>query len=104
MWHKDKPNLLAVFVSDGRNDLKRVVEPAEIRIYDFSNKKLSLINSCKVENGEECELQWSCSGKALLAFVETEVDETGVSYYGSTRLVLLPLEGRRAHADEQLRC
>lgn len=27
LWHKDKPNLLAVFVSDGRNDLKRVVEP-----------------------------------------------------------------------------
>ena len=49
------------------------------------------MNSCKVENGEECELQWSPSGKAVMAFVETEVDETGVSYYGSTRLVLLPL-------------
>ena len=44
-----------------------------------------------MENGEECELQWSPSGKAVMAFVETEVDETGVSYYGSTRLVLLPL-------------
>lgn len=25
-----------------------------------------------------------------MQFVETEVDETGVSYYGSTRLVVLP--------------
>lgn len=60
---------------------------------------MSLINSCKVENGEECELQWSCSGKALLAFVETEVDETGVSYYGSTRLVLLPITKDAEHSQ-----
>ena len=98
LWHKDQPDLLAVFVSDGRNDLKRVVAPAEVRIYRYKQAagasgkaSLELVNSCKVENGEECELQWSPSGKAVMAFVETEVDETGVSYYGSTRLVLLPL-------------
>jgi len=40
LWHKDQPDLLAVFVSDGRNDLKRVVAPAEVRIYRY---KLQLV-------------------------------------------------------------
>ena len=53
-------------------------------------------------SGESAELQWGASGEALLALVETEVDETGVSYYGSTRLCLLSAdpEGDASLAEE----
>lgn len=38
-------------------------------------------------SGQAAELHWSPSGDALLAFIETEVDETGLCYFGSTKLV-----------------
>ncbi|CAD7937159.1 unnamed protein product [Amoebophrya sp. A120] len=85
---------LALFVSDGRNEMQRVSSPAEIRIYDCTkaagSTKLVLSKRAESASGESADLQWSASGDALLALVETEVDETGVSYYGSTRLLLLP--------------
>ncbi|CAD7958070.1 unnamed protein product [Amoebophrya sp. A25] len=83
---------LALFVSDGRNDMQRVSEPAEVRIYNCNGRKLELVKRIECPSGESAALQWCASGDALLALVETEVDETGVSYYGSTQLVLLPAD------------
>lgn len=97
----DDPTILArlaVFCQDVRNDLKRVVGEAEVWVLDFirtddSDPLVNKIASTTVASGESAELLWSPSGTAVLAQVETEVDETGVSYYGSTRLVLLETSG-----------
>jgi len=87
---------LAVFCMDGRDDLKRVKDPAEIWSLDVCSPDLSVIKTSEafVPSGERADLLWSRSGTALLAQVETDVDETGVSYYGSTRLVLMSADGK----------
>lgn len=86
---------LAVFCMDGRDDLKRVKDHAEVWILDVHTPDISVVKTCgtTVPSGERADLLWSPSGSALLALVETDVDETGVSYYGSTRLVLMSADG-----------
>lgn len=82
---------LAVFCLDVRNDLKRVCGDAQVWTLDVRGPDISVVKTAEtsIASGESAELLWNPAGTALLAQVETEVDETGVSYYGSTRLVLL---------------
>eukprot|EP00397_Hematodinium_sp_SG-2012_P011410 GEMP01011548.1.p1 GENE.GEMP01011548.1~~GEMP01011548.1.p1 ORF type:complete len:749 (+),score=168.62 GEMP01011548.1:120-2366(+) len=89
---------LAVFCVDGRNDMKRVCSDAEVWILDVRGPDIAVSKRCEtsIASGEQADLMWSPSGTALLAQVETEVDETGVSYYGSTRLVLMSPGGPEA--------
>eukprot|EP00439_Symbiodinium_sp_Y106_P067890 s504_g11.t1 len=62
---------LALFVADQRDDLQRVVGPAEA----------------------VADLLWNNMGSCLIAHCQTEVDETGQSYYGGSRLALMSRAG-----------
>jgi translation initiation factor 2A len=42
---------------------------------------------------DRCSLHWSPSGKHLLAMAQTDVDSTGVSYYGETHLYFISGDG-----------
>lgn len=42
---------------------------------------------------DRCTIQWSPNGKHLLALAQTEVDSTGVSYYGETHLYFVSGDG-----------
>lgn len=92
---------LAVFVPDERDDMQRPVGPAEVTVWELmapaeGGEELELHKraSCAVDTGQVCDLRWSASGTAVLAHCQTDVDETGHSYYGSTRLMLLSSDGQ----------
>jgi len=92
---------LAVFVGDVRDDMQRVIGPAEVTIWELAvsgagddvvvtpNRKAV----ASVSAGQTSELEWNASGTALLAHCQTEVDETGGSYYGGSKLLFLSHDG-----------
>jgi len=95
-------NRLAVFVPDVRDDMQRVVGPAEVTIWELrctgtgddlvvSPNRLAV---CSVSAGQIAEMEWSHNGSALIAHCQTEVDETGTSYYGGSKLMLLSPDGK----------
>ena len=42
---------------------------------------------------DKCQIEWSPNGKHLLAMSQTEVDSTGVSYYGESNLYFVAGDG-----------
>jgi len=96
---------LAVFVPDCRDDLQRVIGPATVSIWDLvtggpestaagSQLQAQECVSVPVASGQVSDLAWSATGTALLAHCQTEVDESGQSYYGGSRLVLVSHNGQ----------
>eukprot|EP00929_Paragymnodinium_shiwhaense_P108509 TRINITY_DN74828_c0_g1_i1.p1 TRINITY_DN74828_c0_g1~~TRINITY_DN74828_c0_g1_i1.p1 ORF type:complete len:727 (+),score=153.67 TRINITY_DN74828_c0_g1_i1:98-2278(+) len=92
---------LAVFCPDTRDAMAHVTKPAEVLIHerpgplpgagvDGEGKTVCI----PVESGQLSELLWSPSGTAVLAHCMTEVDETGKSYYGGSRLMLISHDGK----------
>mmetsp|Transcript_42900 Transcript_42900/g.127147 ORF Transcript_42900/g.127147 Transcript_42900/m.127147 type:complete len:897 (+) Transcript_42900:144-2834(+) len=90
---------IAVFVADSRDDLQRVVGPAEVTIFELvtsgASGPLMAQERAKapLASGQMADLMWNYSGTALLAHSQTEVDESGQSYYGGSRLVLVSNDG-----------
>mmetsp|Transcript_115390 Transcript_115390/g.372848 ORF Transcript_115390/g.372848 Transcript_115390/m.372848 type:complete len:771 (+) Transcript_115390:155-2467(+) len=90
---------LAVFVPDTRDDLQRVVGPAEVTIWELvatgGSLQLQAQEKAKTEvtSGQVSELQWNSTGSALIAHCQTEVDESGQSYYGGSRLWFVSHDG-----------
>lgn len=90
---------LGVFVPDCRDDLQRVVGPAEVTIWELSSTGVGLQLQVQerakqeVTSGQVADLLWNSTGSALIAHCQTEVDESGQSYYGGSRLVLLSHDG-----------
>lgn len=88
---------LAVFVPDSRDDLQRIVGPAEVSIIELTATQAGLHDrpsaKMSVESGQSAELLWNCAGTCLLAHCQTEVDDSGQSYYGGSRLVLMSWGG-----------
>lgn len=87
---------IAIFVPDVRDDMQRVVGPAEVTIWDIT-KSGAVVPIRKavasVASGQLADIQWNHSGTALLAHCTTEVDETGASYYGGSKLLLMSSDG-----------
>jgi len=89
---------IAVFVPDTRDDLQRVKDPAQVTIWDLTmpnggDLKADKCATSSVPSGQNADLHWNFGGSALLAHCMTEVDETGSSYYGGSRLVLISSDG-----------
>jgi len=92
---------LAIFVPDVRDDMQRVVGPAEVTIWDLKSSgegEDMVVNHYRkayasVSSGQISELKWNAHSSALLAHCQTEVDETGASYYGGSKLLLLSYDG-----------
>eukprot|EP00927_Polykrikos_kofoidii_P021459 TRINITY_DN20285_c0_g5_i1.p1 TRINITY_DN20285_c0_g5~~TRINITY_DN20285_c0_g5_i1.p1 ORF type:complete len:728 (+),score=152.14 TRINITY_DN20285_c0_g5_i1:114-2297(+) len=86
----------AVFLPDVRDMLQRVIAPAEVTIVDLCATEEAdaaqiepLTLSVKVEFGQQAELMWSPSSTALLAHCQTHIDDSGQSYYGGSKLLLV---------------
>lgn len=88
---------LALFVADQRDDLQRVVGPAEVSILELSANMEGLQSSTSakmsVPSGQVADLLWNSTGNCLIAHCQTEVDETGQSYYGGSRLAFMSQGG-----------
>eukprot|EP00446_Apocalathium_sp_SHHI-4_P012171 CAMPEP_0177206908 /NCGR_PEP_ID=MMETSP0367-20130122/29635_1 /TAXON_ID=447022 ORGANISM="Scrippsiella hangoei-like, Strain SHHI-4" /NCGR_SAMPLE_ID=MMETSP0367 /ASSEMBLY_ACC=CAM_ASM_000362 /LENGTH=830 /DNA_ID=CAMNT_0018655709 /DNA_START=131 /DNA_END=2623 /DNA_ORIENTATION=- len=88
---------IAIFVPDVRDDMQRVVGAAEVTIFEFHTDGGSVKSQDKVKvpvaAGQIAELLWNSTGSALIAHCQTEVDETGQSYYGGSKLVLISADG-----------
>lgn len=82
---------LAVFMADTRDSLQRVVAPAEVAIFDVAlmpgDPKPQ--GSVQVEFGQQADLSWNSSGTAVLAHCQTDIDDSGQSYYGGSKLLLI---------------
>lgn len=90
---------LAVFVPDVRDDMQRTAAPGETTIWEVlgNDTGLSLQAQKRVEasvsSGQNSELKWSPTGTALLAHCTTDVDESGKSYFGGSKLLLISHDG-----------
>lgn len=88
---------MCVFVPDVRDDMQRVVGPAEVAIFDIpqgDSTKTTKKAGVSIESGQQADIEWSPTGTAVLAHCQTEVDETGASYYGGSKLMLISHDGK----------
>ncbi|GAB5030602.1 eukaryotic translation initiation factor 2a [Nannochloropsis oceanica] len=67
-------------------------KPASVRIYQYPEFGVAL-TSKSFFKAQEAHLRWSPNGQAVLIHTHTDVDTSGVSYYGSTGLYLLHADG-----------
>lgn len=70
---------------------------AAVRVYSLSTPADDFLSKPAVfkvfAKAEKCTLMWSPNGRYLLALAQTEVDASGVSYYGETHLYFLAADG-----------
>jgi translation initiation factor 2A len=67
-------------------------KPASVRIYQYPEFGVALASKSFFK-AQEAHLRWSPNGQAVLIHTHTDVDTSGVSYYGSTGLYLLHADG-----------
>jgi len=88
---------LAVFVPDVRDDMQRAVAPGECSIWEVISEKyqdnVHKRATIPISSGQNGDLKWSPTGTAVLALCTTEVDESGKSYFGGSKLVLISHDG-----------
>ena len=82
---------VAIFVNENDQTGRR----ASIRIFDLSSPEKELISHEFVTSVDACTMRWSPSGDRLLIQAGTEVDETGNSYYGTSKLFLGDLNAKK---------
>mmetsp|Transcript_66053 Transcript_66053/g.144016 ORF Transcript_66053/g.144016 Transcript_66053/m.144016 type:complete len:625 (+) Transcript_66053:80-1954(+) len=86
---------LALFTSDTRDSMRHVVAPAQVLILELdADANVISQATSSVKFGQQAELLWSPSSTALLAHCQTEVDDSGKSYYGSSKLLLISHTGK----------
>lgn len=76
----------AIFVREAK------AQPGAVRIFLLPNTSAAVAQKCFFR-ADRCTLLWSPSGRHLLAMAQTEVDSTGVSYYGETNLYFVSGDG-----------
>eukprot|EP00913_Durusdinium_trenchii_P032049 g30016.t1 len=77
-------------------DIKKLYEAAEVTVWEVAQEGgLSKTEKMKaeVESGQLAEIKWCSSGSALLVHCTTEVDDSGKSYYGVSKLLLASAGG-----------
>ncbi len=67
-------------------------KPASVRVYQYPEFGVALASKSFFK-AQEAHLRWSPNGQAVLIHTHTDVDTSGVSYYGSTGLYLLHADG-----------
>lgn len=80
---------LCAFTADSRDAMQRVAAPAEVALFRFSDQTPSIARTVPVQFGQEAEFKWSPFGTAVLAHCQTDIDDSGQSYYGGSKLVLI---------------
>lgn len=90
---------MAVFYADTRDAMQRVAAPASIQIFKLKKnsageRESSEVASVSIKFGQSADLLWAPTGTAVLVNCTTEVDDTGESYYGSSKLVLISHDGK----------
>ena len=79
--------LAAIFVSAGEDRRARVA------VYDLAASRKEAITEFEFDHTvDNCVFRWNKSGDTLLVQAGTEVDESGSSYYGTSKLYLLRLD------------
>ena len=81
---------ISVFISEDREKGRR---PA-LKVYDFlSESSRGEIICHEFEYGiDTCAMKWSCNGDRLLVQAGSEIDESGSSYYGTSKLYIVNIE------------
>ncbi|KAL8759961.1 MAG: hypothetical protein Q9199_000429 [Rusavskia elegans] len=81
-----KNHSIAVFVPERKG------QPAAVKVYNVPqfDGPVSQKNFFK---GDKVQLKWNNEGTTLIVLAQTEVDESGKSYYGETTLYLLSANG-----------
>jgi translation initiation factor 2A len=85
---------LCVFTSDSRDSLQRVTAPAEAAIFRLTNEDAIVARTVPIQFGQQAELKWCPTGTAVLAHCQTDIDDSGQSYYGGSKLVLISRLGK----------
>jgi len=81
------PHRVACFFPEAKG------KPASVRIYQYPHFGVALASKSFFK-AQEAHLRWSPNGLAVLIHTHTDVDTSGVSYYGSTGLYLLHADGK----------
>ena len=66
--------------------------PASVRIYQVPNFNVPIAQK-NFFKADKVDMHWNRSGSSLLAVTQTEVDQSGKSYYGESNLYLLSTRG-----------
>ncbi len=67
-------------------------QPCFVRVYQYPNLTAALAQR-SFYKAENVEFKWNVKGTCVLAVAQTEVDDTGTSYYGQTMLHFLNVNG-----------
>ncbi|KAK9463803.1 eukaryotic translation initiation factor eIF2A-domain-containing protein [Lipomyces oligophaga] len=96
------PNISSFAISPGNNyyistfvpDMKG--KPAQVDVYNVLNLSRPL-SSKKLFQADGAVMKWNNLGTSLLIWAQTEVDQTGKSYYGQSTLYLRGIAGNYDH-------
>uniref|UniRef100_A0A7S1S9P7 Eukaryotic translation initiation factor 2A n=1 Tax=Alexandrium catenella TaxID=2925 RepID=A0A7S1S9P7_ALECA len=69
---------------------------ARVAIYSLSNTAKSVAELHLPAKVKDCKILWNFDGTAVLVLASSDVDETGSSYFGTTYLYWVNLEGGKA--------
>ena len=69
-------------------------KPGSVKIYNFAAAQTAILTAQKTFfKADRCRLQFSPTGRHLLAQTQTDYDKTGKSYYGESNLYFLSSNG-----------
>ncbi|CAG0914556.1 unnamed protein product [Notodromas monacha] len=67
-------------------------QPCAVRLFQYPNLNDVLANK-SFYKAENVEFKWNITGQSVIVVAQTEVDDTGASYYGQTSLHFLDVKG-----------
>jgi hypothetical protein len=68
-------------------------QPAKIAMFGFPHQLEAPICAKSFYRSDSVQFKWSPHKQAVLIFVSTDMDTTGQSYYGETKLFMLSTDG-----------
>jgi translation initiation factor 2A len=76
--------------------------PAKITLYRSPVESTPQEEICttSVFSASECSFYWNATGTTVLAHTHADVDSSGASYYGATRLLILSVHGTNAQVNQ----
>lgn len=77
---------VAIFIREAKG------MPAAVKVFLLPNTT-SPVAQKMFFKADRCQMQWSPNGRHLLALSQTDVDSTGVSYYGESNLYFVSGDG-----------
>jgi len=81
--------VLCAFTSDTRDAMQLVTAPAEVSIFKITDDGATMTRTVPIQYGQEADLKWNHTGDCILANCQTDTDDSGKSYYGASKLVVI---------------